>query len=102
MSDNTKTNETTGSKTPSHVVYQVRDARRPKGVLDPDRSAHGRTKTATDSMSSSNAYRSTAASLSEWPRRRRSNSPAGAGTDARSGFGQRELERLFAELAKRP
>jgi hypothetical protein len=25
MSDNTKTNETTNSKTPSHVVYQVRD-----------------------------------------------------------------------------
>ena len=25
MSDNTKTNETTGSKLPSHVVYQVRD-----------------------------------------------------------------------------
>ena len=25
MSDNTKTNETTNSKTPSHIVYQVRD-----------------------------------------------------------------------------
>ena len=25
MSDNTKTNEATGSKTPSHIVYQVRD-----------------------------------------------------------------------------
>jgi len=25
MSDNTKTNETTGSKAPSHIAYQVRD-----------------------------------------------------------------------------
>jgi hypothetical protein len=25
MSDNTKTNETTSSKTPSHIAYQVRD-----------------------------------------------------------------------------
>ena len=47
MSDNTKTNETTGSKTPSHVVYQVRDREGPKGVLDPYRQRMGASQTAT-------------------------------------------------------
>lgn len=31
MSDNSKTNETAGSKAPSHVAYQVRDREGSKG-----------------------------------------------------------------------
>lgn len=83
MSD-TKTNET-AAKAPSMIAYQVRDREGRKSFWTRIGSAWA-FKTATDSTSSSNACRSTAASRSESHRTRRSNSLAGAGTDARSGF----------------
>jgi hypothetical protein len=79
MTNDAKTNETAGSKAPSHVAYHVRDPKAAK-ASGPASVRYGRIRTAKASTSSSTgSFLSTAASRSAWLRKRRSNSPNGAG-----------------------
>ena len=78
MSD-TKPNDTAGSKSPSHIAYHVRDREGGKGFWTRIGSVWPHQDGKGFNVQLDGLCRSTAASSSAWPRRRRSNSTHRAG-----------------------